>query len=190
MPPSPLATAADYADAMMIARRAKNWLFLLLLLFLLIQLSAFFVARMTDYVMAPVESIGDRLVVATTLPTTAPASARPAEVRDRYVRPVLEYVTSGINVFGIVLVGAGLLVARLGERLASFAWVAAGVALSGLTAIVYGLITYVVMNLIVVPLRFHAPLPPKALSIATQLFAHIVLVGLPFTLIARRYIRR
>jgi len=59
-----------------------------------------------------------------------------------------------------------------------------------LTAIIYGLVTYVVMNLIVVPLRFHAPLPPKPLSIATQLFAHIVLVGLPFTLIARRYLRR
>ena len=59
-----------------------------------------------------------------------------------------------------------------------------------LTAIVYGLITYVMMNLIVVPLRFHAPLPPKPLSIATQLFAHIVLVGLPFVLIARRYLRR
>jgi len=59
-----------------------------------------------------------------------------------------------------------------------------------LTAIVYGLVTYVVMNLIVVPLRFHAPLPPKPLSIATQLFAHIVLVGLPFVLIARRYLRR
>ena len=59
-----------------------------------------------------------------------------------------------------------------------------------LTAIVYGLVTYVAMNLIVVPLRFHAPLPPKPLSIATQLFAHIVLVGLPFVLIARRYLRR
>ena len=45
--------------------------------------------------------------------------------------------------------------------------------------VIYGLITYVVMNLIVVPLRFPAALPPKPLSIATQLFAHIVLVGIP-----------
>lgn len=52
--------------------------------------------------------------------------------------------------------------------------------------IVYGLITYVVMNLIVVPLRFATPLPPKPISIATQLFAHIVLVGIPITLIAAR----
>jgi len=59
-----------------------------------------------------------------------------------------------------------------------------------LTAIIYGLVTYVVMNLIVVPLRFHAPLPPKPLSIATQLFAHIVLVGLVMTYVARKYLRR
>ena len=55
--------------------------------------------------------------------------------------------------------------------------------------IVYGLITYAVMNLIVVPLRFDAPLPPSALSIATQLFAHICLVGIPMALIAAKYLR-
>jgi uncharacterized membrane protein YagU involved in acid resistance len=55
--------------------------------------------------------------------------------------------------------------------------------------IAFGLITYVVMNLVVVPLRFAAPLPPKPLSIATQLFAHIVLVGIPTALIAARYLR-
>ena len=55
--------------------------------------------------------------------------------------------------------------------------------------IVYGLITYVVMNWIVVPLRFDTPLPPKPLSIATQLFAHIVLVGLPIALITARSMR-
>ena len=58
-----------------------------------------------------------------------------------------------------------------------------------LAALVYGLITYVVMNWLVVPARFGTPLPPKALSVATQLFAHIVLVGLPFALVARRYFR-
>ena len=57
-----------------------------------------------------------------------------------------------------------------------------------LAALVYGLITYAVMNWLVVPLRFDTPLPPKTLSIATQLFAHIVLVGVPFALIARKYL--
>jgi len=57
-----------------------------------------------------------------------------------------------------------------------------------LSGTLYGLITYVVMNLIVVPLRFAAAWPPKPLAIATQLFAHIVLVGIPMALIARRYL--
>ena len=58
-----------------------------------------------------------------------------------------------------------------------------------LWGLIYGLVTYGVMNLIVVPLRFPAAWPPKALSIGTQLFAHIVLVGIPTSLIARRYLR-
>lgn len=56
--------------------------------------------------------------------------------------------------------------------------------------IVYGLITYVVMNWLVVPIRFDTPLPPSPLSIATQLFAHIVLVGIPIAMITARTLRR
>jgi hypothetical protein len=55
--------------------------------------------------------------------------------------------------------------------------------------VIYGLITYVVMNLIVVPLRFPAAWPPKPIGIATQLFAHIILVGIPIALIAARTLR-
>lgn len=55
--------------------------------------------------------------------------------------------------------------------------------------IAYGLITYGVMNLLVVPLRFPAAWPPSGLSIGTQLFAHVVLVALPTVLIARHYFR-
>ena len=55
--------------------------------------------------------------------------------------------------------------------------------------VIYGLATYVVMNWIVVPLRFDTPLPPRPMSIATQLFAHIVLVGIPIALIAARNMR-
>lgn len=58
-----------------------------------------------------------------------------------------------------------------------------------ISGIAYGLITYVTMNLIIVPLRFPAAFPPQPLGIATQLFAHIVLVGLPTAFIARRYLR-
>ena len=56
--------------------------------------------------------------------------------------------------------------------------------------VIYGLATYFVMNWMVVPLRFDAPLPPSTRSILTQLFAHIVLVGIPIALIAARYLRR
>jgi len=54
----------------------------------------------------------------------------------------------------------------------------------------YGVITYFVMNLIILPLRFPAAWPPQPLAIATQLFAHIVLVGLPAAYIGRRNLRR
>ena len=55
--------------------------------------------------------------------------------------------------------------------------------------IVYGLITYFAMNWIVVPVRFGTPLPPKTISIFTQLFAHVVLVGIPFGLITAKTLR-
>ena len=46
------------------------------------------------------------------------------------------------------------------------------------------------MNLIVVPLRFAAPLPPSTRAIVTQLFCHIILVGIPIALIAARHFRQ
>ena len=55
-----------------------------------------------------------------------------------------------------------------------------------LSGLLYGIATYVVMNWIVVPVRFDAPLLPSAMSVATQLFAHIFLVGIPIALITRR----
>jgi hypothetical protein len=57
------------------------------------------------------------------------------------------------------------------------------------TGLAYGLLTYFAMNWVVVPLRFGAPLPPSTISIVTQLFAHIVLVGIPMALIAARDLR-
>jgi hypothetical protein len=55
--------------------------------------------------------------------------------------------------------------------------------------IVYGLITYVVMNLVVVPLRWPDRFPPSAVSVGTQLFCHILLVGIPIALIAARHLK-
>jgi hypothetical protein len=58
------------------------------------------------------------------------------------------------------------------------------------TGLAYGIITYFIMSWLVVPLRFHAPLPPKAMSVATQLFAHVVLVGIPMAYVSARYLRQ
>jgi hypothetical protein len=58
------------------------------------------------------------------------------------------------------------------------------------TALGYGLVTYLILDLVVVPLRFRAAFPPKPMSIATQLFAHIVLVGIVFVLVARTTMKK
>ena len=79
-----------------------------------------------------------------------------------------------------IMVAVFMLAARERSSLLDRPW------LSGL---IYGLITYVAMNLIVLPLRFGSPLPPPTRAIITQLFAHIVLVGWPTAFIARRYLR-
>lgn len=72
-----IATAADYADAMITARRAKNWLFGILLLILLAQLAIFFTVAFgpehlathsaASSVVADAQPTGD-------LPTTLPAA--------------------------------------------------------------------------------------------------------------------
>jgi len=54
-----------------------------------------------------------------------------------------------------------------------------------LWGVLYGLATYVAMNWVVVPLRFGI-FPHSAMAIASQLFSHVVFVGLPFAYIARR----
>jgi hypothetical protein len=51
--------------------------------------------------------------------------------------------------------------------------------------IAYGLVTYVAMNLIAVPARF-GTFPQNPVGIATQLACHILLVGIPIALVARR----
>jgi hypothetical protein len=69
-----LAVAADYADAMLVARRAKNWLFLLLLLALLVQIGIFFVARFvpTAHLTATIQTAGAATAVVGEQRTAAP----------------------------------------------------------------------------------------------------------------------
>ncbi|MGB7156839.1 MAG: hypothetical protein WBD40_02160 [Tepidisphaeraceae bacterium] len=91
-----IATAADYADAIMTARRAKNTLFLLLLLILLAQLALFFLGRndvlnFTGGAGATVE------VPATTQPTTTASAIDPVWIAK------LEYLVNLTAYLGIVL---------------------------------------------------------------------------------------
>jgi hypothetical protein len=56
-----------------------------------------------------------------------------------------------------------------------------------LCALVYGVILWLVMYGLVLPLRFGATFPSaNPVVIAKQLFAHVVLVGLTFGLVAKR----
>lgn len=53
--------------------------------------------------------------------------------------------------------------------------------------ILYGIATWAVMNLVVLPLRWPAVFPHLDVqSVATQLFCHVALVGIPIALIAAR----
>src|SRR5215212_7944694 len=106
-----LAVAADYADAMMTARRAKNWLFILLLLVLLSQITVFFLARLH------ILNLGGRVtvpeIVAATAPTTAaveadapataPTSASPRQPKSYPVATILRYVIPVENFLGLTL---------------------------------------------------------------------------------------
>jgi MFS family permease len=62
--------------------------------------------------------------------------AEPLYVRDVLDRPPSVFAALQ-TVFGVCLVTGGVLVARASERLATFGWVAFGVAASGVTAVVY-----------------------------------------------------
>src|SRR6476620_5976264 len=84
-----IATSADYADALLVARRGKHLLFLLLLLMLLGQVAVFFVARYTTVIIP-----GDVGSSATTMPiATAPTRSAVA----------LNYFSSAMTFFGMIL---------------------------------------------------------------------------------------
>jgi hypothetical protein len=92
MPDSAIATAADYADALITARRAKNVLVLLLLLMLLAQLAIFFTARYTNLA-------SPTAVAATTMPATATAVV--AEPNQWFEK--LQYVVGLTDFLGVSL---------------------------------------------------------------------------------------
>jgi len=84
-----IAVAADYADAMMTARRAKNWLFILLLLVLLTQIALFFLLKFN------VIRLSDEMAVEIT-PTSAPAAAA-TQPADAATQPTAEVSTGSAS---------------------------------------------------------------------------------------------
>ena len=92
----PIATAADYADAIMTARRAKNTLFLLLLLILIGQMALFFLGRQNVVKLSdsPAPAVS---VEAKTQPTTAPV------VPSARALSILEYVVGLTAYLGVAL---------------------------------------------------------------------------------------
>lgn len=119
--------------------------------------------------------------------------------RGRAIADMLRFVASGpfphATDWGLGGALAGLLVHFTLMAIMVAAFVLAARRIPALTdsplpwALIFGVVTYIIMNLVILPLRFPAAWPPKALSVGTQLFAHIVLVGLPTAFIARRYLR-
>jgi hypothetical protein len=95
MATSPIAIAADYADAMMAARRAKNWLFLLVLLAILGQIAIFFVLRHNSTLQGTPSASADI------------AAALPPEATTRPIAPtlpkVMEYLVAITGFVGIAL---------------------------------------------------------------------------------------
>ena len=129
-----IATAADYADAIMTARRAKNTLFLLLLLILLAQLALFFVGRYTNVNFGDDNtSVGTEIVSAMDVATSQPAASKRWRAVDllEYVVGVTAFLGIGLTVVlatvlllivKIMLVGRLIGVARLTS---AFIWTVA-----------------------------------------------------------------
>ena len=81
-----------------------------------------------------------------------------------------------------VMVAAWFFVARRWTALTTWPW--------WLSGTLYGLLLYVVMNGIVLPLRFGLPFPPADLAKgAIALFPHIVFVGWPLAWLTRKEAR-
>ncbi len=78
-----------------------------------------------------------------------------------------------------VMVSAWFFVARRWTALTAWPW--------WLTGTLYGLLLYVIMNGVVLPLRFGLPFPPADLAKgAIALFPHIVFVGWPLAWLTRK----
>jgi hypothetical protein len=99
MTESAIATAADYADAMLTARSAKNALFLVLLVLLLMQLAVFFLYHLEVVHFTP--NVVHQAVATTT--TTSPTTARAIILEQPVVELLVRYFIGLTDFLGVVL---------------------------------------------------------------------------------------
>ena len=105
----PIATAADYADALLTARRSQSALFLLVLLTLLMQLTIFFVARFSDVLGLRPQS--PQAMVVEAAPATTRAAVRldvsaaqaPTASQNEFITSVAAYFAGLSGFVGILL---------------------------------------------------------------------------------------
>ncbi len=104
-----LAVAADYADAMMTARRAKSWLFLILLLILLLQIGIFLMARFVPNIhfIANVTTSTAPVTATTQITTDLPVIQRMNDHggsgENRVASPVLQQLIAVSDFLGVTL---------------------------------------------------------------------------------------
>jgi len=103
--PMTQAVSADYADAMLVARRAKNTLFILLLLILLVQVGLFAVARFVPAVKIRTDITAGNATAASSSSVTLLERKSDDAGGDRrqLISPLLEQVVSGTAFLGVML---------------------------------------------------------------------------------------
>lgn len=103
--PMTQAVAADYADAMLVARKAKNVLVLLLLLILLIQLGVFFIVKYVPSVRIRADAaIGASQVADESVSGAATQESKPSEgaAPGRFWAPALEELIAATDFLGVI----------------------------------------------------------------------------------------
>src|SRR4051812_2313504 len=99
---TPLAVAADYADALLTARTARRWLFGFLVLFLLAQMAVFLLARFSILKFGDADA--PTTLTISTPPASQPAGTAPdSKTATVNVAELIRYVTPAIDFLAVAL---------------------------------------------------------------------------------------
>ena len=101
---SSIATAADYADAMLTARRARNLLFALLLIVLLLQLGLFCTARFTTLLDKQIPNTVATPGSSVTVTPANQAKTKAVSFADKFSGEFLQYLVGATDFLGMAFV--------------------------------------------------------------------------------------